>query len=233
MLPASRAPGLQTSLRLVSAGLHATIRDAQARHVKDPRSASSFIPARCQTYAAPASYALHYVLGPPQFDWTKLKEPVRFNCRDQSVQLLAEPQLVEDIGFAEAMPPPGTQQPAAPLSFRVSPERLAANEAVYLQELRREGAKDKEAIPLARWAMSIARHTHNLRTRTTRGRACCDTRPSRLGYPPTPCRSRPSPRAPAHAPQVGGHLRLRPRLLAHPGARPGGGARRAFARRAR
>lgn len=46
--------------------LHATMRDAQMRHVKQPYSASSFIPVRCQTYAAPASYALHYVLGPPE-----------------------------------------------------------------------------------------------------------------------------------------------------------------------
>eukprot|EP00966_Prymnesium_polylepis_P312746 7226942-Prymnesium_polylepis.1 len=72
-------------------GLHATIRDAQARHVKEPSAPGSFIPARCQTYAAPASYALHYVLGPPEFDWTKLKEPVRLNCRGASHALPTMP----------------------------------------------------------------------------------------------------------------------------------------------
>ena len=59
-------------------GLHATMRDAQARHVKRPYDPASYIPNRCQTVAAPATYALHYALGPPQFDWGKLKgEPVR------------------------------------------------------------------------------------------------------------------------------------------------------------
>ena len=62
-------------------GLHATIRDAQARFVKRPFEPRSYIPYRCQTLAAPATYALHYALGPPQFDWAKLKgEPVRLNC---------------------------------------------------------------------------------------------------------------------------------------------------------
>ena len=41
-------------------------RAAQARHLKRPYDASSYIPAGCQTLAAPASYALHYALGPPQ-----------------------------------------------------------------------------------------------------------------------------------------------------------------------
>ena len=61
-------------------GMYATIRDAQARLVKRPELASSWIPSRCQTWVAPATYALHYALGPPQFDWGKLKEPVRLSC---------------------------------------------------------------------------------------------------------------------------------------------------------
>ena len=99
-------------------------RAAQARHLKRPYDASSYIPAGCQTLAAPASYALHYALGPPQesappakdtycaaphhsssivtsllvlppqYDWTKLGEPVRLNCRDETLQLLDEPQAI-------------------------------------------------------------------------------------------------------------------------------------------
>ena len=61
-------------------GMYATVRDAQARLVKRPELASSWIPSRCQTWVAPATYALHYALGPPQFDWGKLKEPVRLRC---------------------------------------------------------------------------------------------------------------------------------------------------------
>eukprot|EP00964_Phaeocystis_antarctica_P023258 scaffold13014_cov67-Phaeocystis_antarctica.AAC.3 len=53
-------------------GMYATIRDAQARLVKRPELASSWIPSRCQTWVAPATYALHYALGPPQFDWGSL-----------------------------------------------------------------------------------------------------------------------------------------------------------------
>ena len=53
-------------------GLHATIRDVHERHVKNPESPASFIPAKVQTFAAPASYTLHYALGPPEYNGTKL-----------------------------------------------------------------------------------------------------------------------------------------------------------------
>jgi Ribosomal protein L11 methyltransferase (PrmA) len=83
-------------------GAYATIRDAHARLVKEPTKSSSWIPCRIQTYAAPASYTLHTLLQPPAFDWTKLHgEPVRFNCRDEGLQLLSDPILVEDISFAD------------------------------------------------------------------------------------------------------------------------------------
>lgn len=58
-------------------GAYATIRDAQARFLLRPSDPTSYIPYSCQTLAAPASYALHYALGPPSFDWSKLKEPLR------------------------------------------------------------------------------------------------------------------------------------------------------------
>jgi SAM-dependent methyltransferase len=132
-------------------GLHATIRDAQARLMKRPYDAASYIPTRCQTLAAPASYALHYALGPPQFDWAKLKgEPVRLNCRDESLQLLSEPQLLEDVGFAEErFPAPGEWTPAPALSFAISKDRVEASEAIYYEELKREGAKEAEAKAVA------------------------------------------------------------------------------------
>ena len=47
----------------------------------------------CMAIDAPACYALHYSLGPPGFDWAKLKEPVRLNCRDETLQLLSTPQV--------------------------------------------------------------------------------------------------------------------------------------------
>ena len=81
-------------------GLCPTILDAQRRFAKRPNDPRSFIPNRVQTFCAPASYALHYALGPPEFDWSKLgSEPVRLNCRDQQLQVLAEPLLFEDINL--------------------------------------------------------------------------------------------------------------------------------------
>jgi len=131
-------------------GLHATIRDAQARLVKRPFEASSYIPTRVQTAAAPASYALHYALGPPQFDWTKLKgEPVRLNCRDETLQLLADPQLLEDVSLAARQPPPGPWVPSPTLTYTIDGGRLAASEKVYYEELRREGANEGEARTVA------------------------------------------------------------------------------------
>ena len=38
---------------------------------------------------------------PLAFDWGKLNgEPVRFNCRDEGLELLSDPVLIEDIDFA-------------------------------------------------------------------------------------------------------------------------------------
>ena len=132
-------------------GMYATIRDAQARLVKRPELESSWIPSRCQTWVAPATYALHYALGPPTFDWGKLKEPVRLNCRDETLQTLAEPQLLEDIRLADlGLPAAGTWRPSpAARTFVLSAERIEANREKFYAELLREGAKEKEARELS------------------------------------------------------------------------------------
>ena len=46
-----------------------------------PDDPATYIPRRCQTYAAPVSYALHNLLTPPSYDWSKIvgKDPIRFN----------------------------------------------------------------------------------------------------------------------------------------------------------
>lgn len=83
-------------------GAVATIADAH-RFMKQPLNPNNWIPNRIQTYAAPASYSLHNLFTPPAFDWSKLQgEPVRFNCRDQGLQLVADPVLVEDFEFIKA-----------------------------------------------------------------------------------------------------------------------------------
>ena len=183
-------------------GAIATIRDAQSRLVKQPGDPSSYIPYACQTIGAPASYALHYALGPPQvsdavciiqspvaathahvlaptfferrmrprhslsislahprrvqFDWAKLKEPVRLNCRDQTAQLLADPQLIEDFKFSDlSLPVSGVAalRSAAPsgggvppLSWTVDPARVVINEKTFYDELKKEGAKEVSTL---------------------------------------------------------------------------------------
>merc|ERR1712147_594848 len=39
-------------------------------------------------------------------DWSKIvgKDPIRFNCRDEALQVLAEPQLLEDVDFSQPLP---------------------------------------------------------------------------------------------------------------------------------
>lgn len=87
-------------------GLYATMKDARERHVKRPDEPGSYIPRRCQTYAAPVAYALHNLLTPPSFDWSKIvgKDPIRFNCRDEALQVLSPPQLLEDVDFSQPLP---------------------------------------------------------------------------------------------------------------------------------
>ena len=82
------------------------MKDARERHVKRPDDPATYIPRRCQTYAAPVSYALHNLLTPPSYDWSKIvgKDPIRFNCRDEALQVLAEPQLLEDVDFSKPLP---------------------------------------------------------------------------------------------------------------------------------
>lgn len=71
-------------------GAYGTILDAR-RFLKNPSDPNSWIPNRIQTYASPASYTLHDLFVPPAFDWSKLNgEPVRFNCRDEGLQLLSQ-----------------------------------------------------------------------------------------------------------------------------------------------
>ena len=135
---------------VMSEGVYATIRDAQARLLKRPSDPLSYIPAYIETLAAPASYALHYALGPPEFDWTKLKEPIRLNCRDESLELLADPLVLERINFYDtALPSSGVlppQQQLQPLSWSVDAQRLDANEQLFYEELKKEGAKKEEHL---------------------------------------------------------------------------------------
>ena len=122
-------------------GLYATIQDAHARFVKAPHRRDSWIPHRVETWAAPASYALHAALGPPRYDWGAIEEPLRLGCHDETLLALAAPQRVEAISFAEGAPTPGPVD----ATFEITDERLAVNEAAYFASLISGGIAEPTA----------------------------------------------------------------------------------------
>ncbi|KAJ1618305.1 hypothetical protein T492DRAFT_1093466 [Pavlovales sp. CCMP2436] len=129
---------------------YATIRDAQLRHTKRPNEAASWIPVAAQTIGSPCSYSAHALLGPPDFDWAKLEgAPVRLNCRETAVQILADPQLLEEIRFDVALPASGKIANAPRAVFTVDSARLLANAEVYKTETRSDGIADMAAFGTA------------------------------------------------------------------------------------
>jgi hypothetical protein len=136
-------------------GAYATIRDAHVRHVQDPTSDQSWIPCGMQTYAAPASYTLHNLFGPPDFEWSKLNgEPIRFNCRDQGLQLLADPVLVEDISFATLLSKKKNNDARTVLgkkavTFVVDADRIQENTVDFYDEFRRGKSSPQDSERLA------------------------------------------------------------------------------------
>ena len=129
-------------------GVVATIADAHKRFAKNPTSAKSWIPTRVQTYASPASYTLHNMFGPPGFDWNKLEgEPVRFSCRDLGLQLLSDPQLVEDVEFADILNYGKGKNKV--LKFTVDETRTKENTEALVKELQRNQLGKSEATRMA------------------------------------------------------------------------------------
>lgn len=127
-------------------GAYATIVDAHKRLVKNPNDPTSWIPNRIQTYGAPASYSLHNLFRPPAFDWTKLNgEPVRFNCRDEGLQLLSDPVLVEDISFADI----GKGVQKKQTTFTVDGGRVEDNIKKFNEEYKRGRVQDGEQLAVA------------------------------------------------------------------------------------
>jgi len=138
-------------------GAYATIFDAHQRLLKDPNNPNNWIPNRIQTWAAPASYTLHNLFRPPEFDWTKIAaEPVRFNCRDNNLGLLDDPQCVEDIVFADIVKNRGNMggntKMTTTLHFSASDNRMQEANEIFSEEYRKGGLPKTEAIGLARTA---------------------------------------------------------------------------------
>ena len=123
----------------------ATIKDAHSRFVKEPTLSQNWIPCQVQTYGAPASYTLHNLLGPPEFDWNKLNgEPIRFNCRDRGLNLLSDPILIENIDFATINDPKQKVGTNKSIKFTVDKNRVEDNQFVFYDEFRRD---KKNSVP--------------------------------------------------------------------------------------
>jgi len=115
-------------------GVYATVKDA-ARFLKEPTESDNWIPTRIQTFGAPASYTLHNLFGPPEFDWAKLKgEPIRFRCSDDGLQLLSDPQVIEDISFATDDKSKVVEEGS--LTFTISADRIGSNTQPLFQEFK-------------------------------------------------------------------------------------------------
>jgi hypothetical protein len=130
---------------------YATILDAHKRLMKDPTNGSNWIPNRIQTWCAPASYTLHNLFTPPEFDWTKIAaEPVRFNCRDLGVALLDDPQCIEDISFADITSSNASSScKNRMLSFAASEERIEENTGTFFAEYKKGGLPQDQAANMA------------------------------------------------------------------------------------
>merc|ERR1712039_1162874 len=115
----------------------------------EPNNPASYIPVGVQTFAAPVSYALHPVLAPPRFERLQGR-PLRVNCRDYTVQLLSDPQIVEDLPFSSPnLPGPGTFKREQPFKFPISEARVKTSEKFYYETLIKEKMKEEEAVKVA------------------------------------------------------------------------------------
>ena len=132
-------------------GVVATINDARLRLVKSPDDPTSWIPRGVQTLGAPASYSLHNLFLPPAFDWSKLDgAPVRFNCRDEGLQLLSDPSVVEDIQFAKMGKGSGgsTISGSRKLTFTVDGKRVEENAKKFNDEYIRGHVPDASTLAI-------------------------------------------------------------------------------------
>ena len=128
-------------------GMYTSIRDARLRHMKRPNDPASYIPARCQTVAVPASYSLHHK---GEVGWDTASPPVRIACNSPWLLPLSTPQLWEDFDFAEDDPPgAGRHGLEAPLRFVVEAQAVEANSRSLAEQLQIQGMEAERAVETA------------------------------------------------------------------------------------
>jgi len=125
-------------------GMYATIRDAQQRFMKRPTDPASYIPFSYETWGAPCTDMVHHSGGAD-----RSRKCTRVEADDSTLQLLADPQIVEDIRLADTtMPASGTIGAASSLVWTVDPHRVAANQEAFRQRLSKEGLPEEALPPL-------------------------------------------------------------------------------------
>eukprot|EP00320_Phaeocystis_rex_P003086 CAMPEP_0119062146 /NCGR_PEP_ID=MMETSP1178-20130426/5804_1 /TAXON_ID=33656 /ORGANISM="unid sp, Strain CCMP2000" /LENGTH=478 /DNA_ID=CAMNT_0007043407 /DNA_START=16 /DNA_END=1452 /DNA_ORIENTATION=- len=134
-------------------GMYATIGDAQRRFMKRPHEPASYIPYSYETWGAPCTDMVHHSGGPDAN-----RKCTRVEADDETLQLLADPRLVEDIRLADAaFPSSGTVGAASSLMWRVDPLRLEANREAFRKRLcKDEAALRAQGIELAALTTDIA-----------------------------------------------------------------------------
>ena len=128
-------------------GVYASIKDAHSRFVRRPLDPASWIPCQIETWGVPCSYALQYALGGEDYDWGRIREPLRLNCLDGLVlPLHGTAQRLEAIDFTDADLPSADASPRPVESvFVVEEERLQRNERRYFEMLSAEGVEPQAA----------------------------------------------------------------------------------------
>lgn len=122
--------------------VYSTIRDAQARFMKDPYNAASYIPQRVQTLIAPVSWPFHYMVaaeGRKAAGLVDEEGPIRLNCNEETVALMADAQIMEDFRYDSPNLPGASWELAKPLTFEVSGARLKENTEAYGKSLGFDG----------------------------------------------------------------------------------------------
>jgi protein arginine N-methyltransferase 1 len=126
-------------------GMYATIGDARRRFMQRPNDPASYIPYSYETWGAPCTDMVHHSGGADAE-----RKCTRVEADDATLQLLADPRLVEDIRLADAdFPASGTVSAASALVWRVDPSRICANKAAFRKRLKGdEGALRAQGIEL-------------------------------------------------------------------------------------
>ena len=134
-------------------GMYATIGDARRRFMQRPDDPASYIPYSYETWGAPCTDMVHHSGGADAE-----RKCTRVEADDETLQLLADPRLVEDIRLADpGFPASGAVGAASALVWTVDPSRLTANREAFRNRLKGdEGVLRAQGIELGALTQEIS-----------------------------------------------------------------------------